>query len=167
MGHYRQTFTPDPADTRSLRNALGRFPTGVVIVTATVAGERIGMTMSSFNALSLDPALILFSIGRHAHSLPLFEKAESYAIHVLSQDQTDLSNRFARAGADKFAGVETTPGLNGAPHITGAQAIFDCVPNAIHDAGDHRLFVAQVSEIHLAEPSYPLIFSQGGYVELR
>ncbi len=167
MSHYQHHFSPQADNARDFRNALGLFPTGVVIVTAEVGGERIGMTMSSFNALSLDPALVLFSIGKTALSLPAWEQAGGYAIHILSADQTHLSNRFARPAEDKFRDLETAPGETGAPLIDGARAVFECRPHAIHDAGDHRLFIAEVRSVHVASDRHPLIFSQGRYASLN
>ncbi|MFC3061687.1 flavin reductase family protein [Paenirhodobacter populi] len=167
MSRYEHHFAPQADNARDFRNALGLFPTGVVIVTAEVAGERIGMTMSSFNSLSLDPALVLFSIGRSARSLPAWERAGGYAIHILSADQSGLSNRFARPSDDKFAGLETARGETGAPLIDGARAVFECRPHAIHDAGDHRLFIAEVTSVHVATDRHPLVFSQGRYASLN
>ena len=83
-------------DTMAFRQALGQFPTGVCVVTCAVDGLRLGMTVSSFNSLSLDPPLVLFSIGKHTASLPLWERATEYVVNVLAEHQTDLSERFAR-----------------------------------------------------------------------
>ncbi len=91
------TVRMEPAfDLRSFRRALGHFPTGVCVVTSQVDSALVGMTMSSFNSLSLDPPLVLFSIDRRAASLPLWERAEGYTINVLAENQKDISNRFAR-----------------------------------------------------------------------
>ena len=87
-------------DVRSFRRALGHFPTGVCVVTSQVDGARVGMTVSSFNSLSLEPPLILFSIDAGATSLPLWRKAEGYAVNVLAENQKDLSNRFAKPGSN-------------------------------------------------------------------
>jgi flavin reductase (DIM6/NTAB) family NADH-FMN oxidoreductase RutF len=88
-------------DQRTFRQALGQFPTGVCVVTCSVEGRPLGMTMNSFNSLSLDPPLVLFSINGRAASLPLWEKAASYAVHVLSENQKDVSDRFARPQSNK------------------------------------------------------------------
>ena len=92
-------------DQRALRQALGQFPTGVCVVTCSVDSRPLGMTMNSFNSLSLDPPLVLFSIDRRAASLSLWEKAQSYAVHVLSENQKDISDRFARPLSNKWEGV--------------------------------------------------------------
>ena len=89
-------------DPRAFRRALGQFPTGVCVVTCLADSERVGMTMSSFNSLSLDPPLILFSIDRRAASLPLWERAESYVVNILAENQREVSNRFARPHSNKW-----------------------------------------------------------------
>jgi len=97
-------------DQQAFRQALGQFPTGVCVVTCTAEFERLGMTMSSFNCLSLDPPLILFSINRKAASLPLWEKAEGYAVHVLAENQKEISNRFAKSLSNKWEGTRFAHG---------------------------------------------------------
>lgn len=154
-------------DPRELRNALGQFPTGVCIVTATVEGEQIGMTISSFNTLSLNPPLVLFSIDRRAMSLPLWEKAQGYAVNVLSEKQRNLSNRFAKSLGEKWQGVKFEHGLADAPLFPGVAAAFECAPHAIHDGGDHLLFVAEVKRFRAECDRVPLVFSQGRYATLN
>ncbi|SFI09154.1 flavin reductase family protein [Albimonas pacifica] len=154
-------------DPRAFRSALGRFATGVCVVTARVDGEALGMTMSSFNSLSLTPPLVLFSIDDRALSLPLWERATGYAIHVLAESQQDLSNRFARPGGDKWKGLPSETGVTGAPLLSGAAAVFECRPHAIHPGGDHRLFLAEVVR-HAHDPDRkPLLFAGGRYGALH
>ena len=153
-------------DTRAFRQALGQFPTGVCIVTATVEGERLGMTVSSFNSLSLMPPLVLFSIDRRAASLPLWERAEAYAVNVLAENQKDLSNRFARSLTNKWEAISHAEGLSAAPILPGAIAIFECEAFARHDGGDHLLLVAKVKRFHVNEDRWPLVFGKGRYAAL-
>lgn len=159
--------TRDATDGRALRWALGQFPTGVCITTARVDGEPIGMTMSSFNSLSLDPPLVLFSIGRQATGLPMWERAEGVAVNVLAQNQGALSDRFARAGANKWEGVEFAEGLFGAPVLPGAAAVFECARHAVHDGGDHRLFLVRVERFRAHPDRAPLVFAKGRYASLH
>lgn len=148
----------------SLRRSLGCFATGVTIVTAaSPVGTHIGMTVSSFNSLSLDPPLVLFSIARTARSLAGLECASSYAVNVLSAHHTDLSNRFARASHDKWEGVEFTLGRSGDPIFDDAIASFECIPYATYDGGDHVIFVGQVVQHRSADHLEPLLFYRGGY----
>src|SRR5690554_4023075 len=114
-------------DPKDFRRALGKFPTGVtVITTRDTEGNPIGMTASSFNTLSIDPRLILWSIDKGAWSLETFTKSKAFAINILKNDQVDISNRFARRGEDKFAGLHVKEGINGSPILDGAAAWFEC-----------------------------------------
>ena len=152
---------------RAFRDALGRFATGVTIVTAAGPDdELIGVTVSSFNSVSLDPPLILFSIDLEAMSLPALLAAPGYAISVLSADQSDLSNHFARQSSDKWTGVEYEIGRHGAPLPRGTIASFECDRYATHEGGDHTIFVGRVAR-HRAGPARPpLLFFGGRYREI-
>jgi flavin reductase (DIM6/NTAB) family NADH-FMN oxidoreductase RutF len=154
-------------DVSAFRRALGQFPTGVCVVTCTGAGEPIGMTMSSFNSVSLDPPLVLFSIDRRSASLPRWERAEAYAINVLAVNQKDISNRFAKAQSNKWQGISFTPGRCGAPVLPGTAAVFECAPWARHDGGDHVLFVAEVRRFQAWPDRQPLVFNKGRYARLE
>ena len=150
-------------DPRQLRNALGRFPTGVtVITTATADGKREGLTANSFAALSLDPPLVLWSLGKRAQSLAGFQAAGRFAINVLAAHQADISHHFATPRADKFADVDTIEGQGGCPLIPGALAQFECTTHQAIDAGDHILFIGRVG--HFAYADGPaLAFNAGQY----
>jgi flavin reductase (DIM6/NTAB) family NADH-FMN oxidoreductase RutF len=153
-------------DERRLRDALGAFPTGVAIVTAVSGSERLGMTISSFNSVSLSPPLVLFSLARRAYSFAAWCGAAHYAINILSRDQEQLSNRFARPG-DKWTGVVTLEGTTGAPLLPNALASFECEAHARHDGGDHAIFVGRVVALHRsALTSEPLLFFGGRYRRL-
>jgi len=150
------------------RRALGEFATGVAVITAQGQGDDlIGMTMSSFNSVSVEPPLVLFSIDRKAHSLPGMRKAQGFAVNVLGREQEGVSNRFARALSDKWADVKRTVGHAQAPLIAGALAHFECVPYAEHDGGDHVIFVVRVVRysVRPGDPA-PLVFFRGRYCEL-
>jgi flavin reductase (DIM6/NTAB) family NADH-FMN oxidoreductase RutF len=154
-------------DTRAFRHALGQFPTGVCVVTAMVDGTRLGMTVSSFNSLSLDPPLVLFSIDRRAASLALWERAEAVAVHVLAENQKDISNRFARALANKWEGMSASEGASGAPVLPGVAAVFECAVWARHDGGDHTLFILAVEHFLNFSDRKPLVFGKGRYAALQ
>jgi flavin reductase (DIM6/NTAB) family NADH-FMN oxidoreductase RutF len=150
-------------DTRQLRRALGCFATGVAVVTAQGQdGVPVGMTMSSFNSVSLDPPLVLFSVDRRALSLPAILNADGYGINVLGKDQQDVSTRFAQPSADKWSGIEHRPGFADAPLLAGAIARFECAPHAQHDGGDHVIVLARVLRFN-AMAEAPLIFFGGCY----
>jgi flavin reductase (DIM6/NTAB) family NADH-FMN oxidoreductase RutF len=158
---------PADFDQRAFRNALGRFPTGVVVVTARGAtGAPAGMTMSSFNSVSIDPPLVLFSVSRNAPSLQVLRDSASYGISVLSKDQTELSARFAGARGDKWAGTELCEGQTGCPLVQPCLATFECQPYATYDGGDHVIFVARVVRFELGAAGEPLVFFGGKYAAI-
>lgn len=154
-------------DARLFRQALGQFPTGVCVVTAMANGERLGMTISSFNSVSLDPPLVLFSIDRRAMSLPLWERATCCSVNVLAENQKNTSNHFARPQLNKWEGIRTLPGGSQAPVLAGVAAVFECVPWTRHDAGDHRLFIVEVKRFQSHVERTPLVFCKGRYASLQ
>jgi flavin reductase (DIM6/NTAB) family NADH-FMN oxidoreductase RutF len=153
---------------RAFRRALGEFATGVAVVTARGRGEElIGMTMSSFNSVSIDPPLVLFCVDRKARSLPAMLEARGFAINVLARDQEGISNQFARALTDKWNQIKTSVGHAEAPLISGALAHFECAPFANYDGGDHVIFVVRVlRHTSRSEAAAPLIFFRGRYRDL-
>ncbi|EGP08294.1 nitrilotriacetate monooxygenase component B [Bradyrhizobiaceae bacterium SG-6C] len=125
------------------------------------------MTMSSFNSVSVDPPLVLFSVDRKALSLPAMQEAKGFAVNVLARQQENVSNQFARALANKWDQVKTSVGHAEAPLISGALAHFECEPYASYDGGDHVIFVVRVVRhtVHSDAPA-PLIFFRGRYRDL-
>jgi len=151
-------------DLREFRNALGSFPTGVVVVTAHAQGrDPIAMTVSSFNAVSLDPPLILFSVCRDAPSLSALLAASAFGVSVLRQDQRALSHRFAGGRSDKWEGIEPKLGATGCPLVAPCLAAFECVPSAVHEGGDHLIIIGRVVRFDIAGEGEPLVFFRGGY----
>lgn len=159
----KQVLLDGQHDSRQLRNALGRFPTGVtVITTRTPSGKLEGLTANSFSALSLDPPLVLWSISRKSLSLPGFLASGSFVINVLGAGQSNLSHRFATPQENKFEGVAFEDGLGGAPVLEGVLASFECQTETTIEGGDHLLFVGRVHKISYGEGD-PLIFDSGRY----
>lgn len=156
------------SDQRALRTALGHFATGIAIVTATGrGGALIGLTVNSFNSVSLDPPLVLFSVDRRAYSLDLLRGAAAYAVNILNDQQEAISTQFARPLVDKWRGVAYTMGDAGAPLIDGAIAQFECRPHAVHDGGDHVIFVGEVAGFRYDAAARPLLYFRGKYTYLR
>jgi len=154
-------------DLRTFRDTLGLFVTGVtVITTRDQAGRPVGITANSFNSVSLDPPLILWSIGLNALSLDAFSNAKAFAVHILRDDQADLSERFAKSGLDKFAGLDIESGLHDVPLLPDCAARLECLPHAQHPAGDHILFIAEVDRLASDPDSMPLVYHGGRYAEL-
>ncbi len=151
-------------NSREFRNALGRFATGITIVTALGPDEKpIGVTISSFNSVSLDPPLILWSLSTNSPSLEAFRQANRYAINVLAADQRGLSNRFASRSDDRFADVPVHAGLDAPPLIDGCCAWFECTPEAHYPGGDHLIFLGRVERFARGDATSPLVFFDGAY----
>jgi flavin reductase (DIM6/NTAB) family NADH-FMN oxidoreductase RutF len=167
-GEGTMAVTMEPAfDVRSFRRALGHFPTGVCVVTSQVDGAPVGMTVSSFNSLSLEPPLILFSIDGRTTGLSLWRKAKGYAVNMLAENQKDLSDRFAKSGSNKWEGTTYAEGLFGAPLLPGIAAVLECGAWATHAGGDHVLFIAEVKRFRTFADRRPLVFSKGRYAKLH
>lgn len=150
-------------DPRELRNALGRFATGIAVVMAQDEEGPIGVTVNSFSSVSLDPPLVLFSMARTLRSLARLEKAAAYSVNILLEDQKELSNRFARMVDDKFGDTPVEIGHTGAPRLASAHACFECVPYAHYDGGDHVIFVGRVVHMHAEGDGGPLLYYRGSY----
>ena len=147
----------------AMRAALGGFATGVTVVTCCAeGGEAVGLTVSSFNALSLDPALVLWSLRLASPSLAAFDRASHFAINVLAESQVDLSRRFASGRPDKFDDGAWSAGVGGIPVLAGCVATFECVCWSRQTAGDHRLFIGQVLASS-AQAVPPLVYHGGRY----
>ncbi|MDT0576089.1 flavin reductase family protein [Croceicoccus sp. F390] len=150
-------------DSRGFRDALGSFATGVtVITTVDQAGGDVGLTASSFNSVSLDPPMVLWSLARTSRNMDAFSNAEHFAVHILAAAQQDLSNRFAKRGEDKFAGLDLERGSSGIPLIKDCAARFECRTRHQYDGGDHVIFVGEVIGF-ARQASAPLIFHGGNY----
>lgn len=152
-----------------LRATFGMFPTGVTIITATVEGERIAATVSSFNSLSLDPPLLLFSIGRHSKAFAAWSSVRHFAVNILGRSQKELSARFGRSQPNKWEGVQSLRGqLSGARIFPDALAWFECETYRVYEGGDHVIIVGQILALsRQASPSpEPLVFFGGNYREL-
>ena len=160
----------DNMDTRSIafdpkdfRRALSMFATGVTIVTARADdGTPVGMTANSFNSVSMDPPMVLWSLAKSARSLAVFHAAEHWNVHILANDQNTLSNRFARAGEDKFASQPLDVALTAAPLLPGCSARFQCRTVFRYEGGDHIIFVGEVIGFDRTERP-PLLYVSGAY----
>ena len=150
-------------DVREFRKALGSFTTGVTIATTRDRTDRdVGLTANSFNSVSLDPPLVLWSLAKSSHSLKAFVEAEFFAVHILAANQEPLSNLFATRGADKFGGLTVNRGHGGVPLLNGCAARFECRTAFRYAGGDHEILVGEVLTFeHFDRP--PLVFQKGGY----
>ncbi|MGJ8670231.1 MAG: flavin reductase [Oceanococcus sp.] len=154
----KQDFDPS-----AFRQALGSFATGVTIITTrTEDGEPLGLTVNSFNSVSLNPPMVLWSLAETYKGYEAFKKASHWAVHVLATDQEDLSNRFAGKADDKFSGLEFDDGINGNPLLKGCAARFECKTAFQYEGGDHLIFVGEVESFDQCD-SAPLVFHSGRY----
>lgn len=140
------------------------FATGVTIVTARSAqGELVGLTASSFNVVSLEPPLVLWSLSQIASTMPAFANGSHYAIHVLAADQKALAERFATRGIDRWAGLAYRTGISGAPLLQGAAATFECFNRSQYIEGDHTIFVGEVEHCEHRAGTAPLLYHGGRF----
>ncbi len=150
--------------TDEFRDALGMFATGVTIVTARAAdGTRVGLTANSFNSVSLDPPLVLWSLSLGAASMPALSAGSHYAINILAAHQKALAERFATKDIDRWADVEFTEGVGGAPVLVGAAASFECFNRSRYDEGDHVIFVGEVERCRHNAGASPLLYHGGRF----
>ena len=155
-------------DRRQFRNALGQFPTGVVIATArTAAGQLIGMTLSSFNSVSLDPPLLLVCLYKQAASALALTKATHFAINVLQTGQQPASIRFSTRDEDRFGATPWSCGEAGAPILKDSLGVFECERFAVYDGGDHHILVGKVIKASFDTGLDPLLFFRGRYRRLH
>jgi 3-hydroxy-9,10-secoandrosta-1,3,5(10)-triene-9,17-dione monooxygenase reductase component len=150
-------------DAAEFRKALGSFATGVTIITTRGPdGAPMGLTANSFNSVSLNPPLVLWSLANSSMSLAAFRAAPHWAVHVLATDQEELSARFARRGEAKFAGLEVESGIGEVPLLSGCSARFQCRTAFQYEGGDHVIFLGEVLTFDRNEVA-PLVFHGGRY----
>ena len=159
----------DPAHVaaaRRFRDVLGRFASGVTVVTGISNDEPVGMTCQSFSSVSLEPPLVLFIPAKTSRAWPLIQRSGKFCVNFLAADQAELSNTMASRGVDKFADVKWTPSpTTGAPLLDGAVAHIDCSIHVVHEAGDHYVVIGRVLDL-VADgdaPAEPLLFYRGEY----
>lgn len=159
----------EPAvDPRAFRDALGRFVTGVTVVTSrTKGGRACGVTVNSFSSLSLDPPLVLWSLSLTSSSHPAFDEATHFVVHVLADGQEGIARQFARSGIDRFAGLDLEEGPEGIPMIPDVAARFECRTLYRYWGGDHVIFVGRVDAYSHTPERNPLVFYAGGMRRLE
>ena len=157
--------TPTTFDPRAFRDVMGHYPTGVVVVTAVVDDEPVGMVVGTFSSVSLEPPLVLWTLSRSASSLPHFERCERYVVHVLAATQLELAKRFAYGPqSSRFHGLSLKRSPAGALMLDEAEcaAWFQCYNLTRHVAGDHLIFIGQVERCH-RNFSQPLVYHAGDF----
>ena len=163
MSSLIQTASTALFDTRHFRHALSQFATGVTVITTTAAdGSMLGITATSFNSVSLQPPLVLWSLGAMSNSLAAFTACSHYVINVLSADQAALANRFASKLTNRFDGIDIDLSENGQPILRGSVGWFECSNRSRYPEGDHIIFVGEVVQCEFVSLP-PLVFHAGGY----
>ena len=151
-------------DPRALRDAMGCFACAVTVVsTTTDQDQAVGVTVNSFNSVSLDPPLVLFCLGREATNYDHFLAAGRFAVNILRRDQHKISNGFAADGANFFQTLEWEISGMGNPLVPNALAVFDCEIEAVHDGGDHVIVIGRVNELRHDPDGAPLLYYRGRY----
>lgn len=151
------------AAARAFRDVLGRFCSGVTVVTSVLDGEPVGMTCQSFSSVSLEPPLVMFIPAKSSRAWPQMQQAGHFCVNFLARDQEAVSNAFASRGADKYAGVSWSPSKTGAPLLDGVIGFVDCTLHAVHDAGDHWVVIGRVQDLGVTDKVEPLLFYEGRY----
>ena len=166
-GEVVEVHADDPAAVtaaRRFRDVLGRFASGVTVVTTISGGEPVGMTCQSFSSVSLDPPLVLFVPAKTSRAWPLIQRSGRFCVNFLADGQADLSNTMASRGTDKFADVDWRPSeATGSPVFDGTLGYVDCAIHAVHEAGDHFVVIGTVLELVAGDDAGPLLFFQGAY----
>lgn len=147
----------------ALRSALGAFPTGVTVVTASWRGSIVGITVNSFTSLSLAPPLLLWCIKRGSLRYPAFAEAERYTISVLAEGQAELCRAISRRGALEVDSDVLFPSATGVPAIAGAVSAFECDAHAVQEQGDHAILIGKVSRIAVGPAAASLVFHKGRF----
>jgi flavin reductase (DIM6/NTAB) family NADH-FMN oxidoreductase RutF len=154
----------------TFKQAMGRFGSGVTVITMMSEGVIHGMTASAFSSLSLDPALVLVCVGNKQSSHRMMKESSHYVVNILARAQENISNHFARPrpeGVEEFAGIPHKIGPNGIPWIEGCIANIDCKVTDVLPGGDHDIFIGQVEHIQLADAKVPpLMYYMGAYRDL-
>jgi len=175
------TFTQSPTsahplppdfETPHFKTALSRFATGVAVITAFAAEDTrgdamsthfVGITISSFNSVSLSPPLVLWSLGGRSSNLPLLRASTHYVVNILAADQLDVCQRFASGKGDRFAQTDYSLGKAGLPILKGTLAWFECHNRNRHEEGDHVIFVGEVERCGFADGNQPLVYQNSQF----
>jgi len=164
--------TTGTSDSRRLtseefREVIGHFASGVTVVTVSVDGRPYGTTASAVTSLALEPPMLLVCMNRESETGRAMASAGSFAVNILGEDHEELSNLFAKKGADRFSATPWRVGVSGAPVLEEAIAYLDCNFEAEYPGGDHKIIVGRVLDLDMREGALPLLFYQGGYSRMH
>jgi flavin reductase (DIM6/NTAB) family NADH-FMN oxidoreductase RutF len=152
---------------RQFRDVLGHFVTGITVVTCVGRdGRKVGVTINSFNSVSLEPPLVLFSVGRAGYSFDDLMACDKLAINMLAENQEELSNRFAQPGGDKWQDIDFATNDAGVPLLKGCLARLECTPEMRYEGGDHVIIVSRVDRLEARDDVGPLVYYRGSYARI-
>jgi 3-hydroxy-9,10-secoandrosta-1,3,5(10)-triene-9,17-dione monooxygenase reductase component len=151
----------------AFRSVLGRFCSGIVIVTSNEGRRPLGLTAQSFTSVSLDPPLVLFCPAKTSTSWPPIRATGKFCVNVLSEEQLGVARNFAVSGGDKFAGIDWHWSPGGLPMMADCLAYIECELDQVHDAGDHEIAVGRVTSLASGRPERPLLYYQSVYHQLH
>jgi|SRR5579872_944366 len=154
-------------DSRLQRKIMGRFATGVTVVTTAGAGGKGGLTANAVASLSLEPALILVAVDKRAGSHPEIKENGCYAVNILSIEQEEVSRRFAAPGPKDFSGLNWKTVITGAPVLEDALGFVDCRLIEVLPGGDHDIFIGEIVAGEAREDGQPLLYFSGKYRRLE
>ncbi len=172
---FRPGESADIADTleaqqaaRRFRDVLGRFCSGVTVVTSISGDQPVGMTCQSFSSVSLDPPLVMFIPARTSRAWPVIQQTGHFCVNFLAADQQAVSDVMASKGADKFGGLSWSTSKSGAPLLDGVIGYVDCTVHSVFEAGDHFIVIGRVQDMDVLQPDGdPLLYFRGGYRTVR
>ncbi|MBC8268215.1 MAG: flavin reductase family protein [Rhodospirillaceae bacterium] len=151
-------------DKLTFRKVLGRFATGITIVTGLSEDNiAVGLTVNAFTSLSLEPPLVLFCLDKATASVNAFKEGDGFALNMLNENQQQLSVKFSSKIEDRFAGVDFDTWDTGVPILGGCLANLECIIDAVHDGGDHLIIVGRVKRVAQVEAGKPLLYFDGAY----
>ena len=153
-------------DTTLQRKIMGRFATGVTVVTTRRDGHLCGLTVNAFASLSLDPPLVLIAIDRRSHTYGCLKQNGCFAVNILTDDQEAISRRFAASTPKEFSDLPVTTAVTGAPIFSDALAYVDCRVSQVLSGGDHDIFIGEIVAGDV-RPGQPLLFYGGQYARLQ
>jgi 3-hydroxy-9,10-secoandrosta-1,3,5(10)-triene-9,17-dione monooxygenase reductase component len=155
-----------PVNADQFRSALGHFASGVTVVTMSDGKRQVGLTVSAFSSVSLNPPYILVCIDKNSSTLDVLKSAQTFAVNLLCDNQIDLSNRFASKTDDKFSGVDHHAGQLGAPILENTLGFVECKVVQEIDAGDHFIYLGEVVDANVNIDKQPLLYYHGKYRSL-
>ncbi|MDF3307544.1 flavin reductase family protein [Rhodococcus sp. T2V] len=153
-------------DPTAFRGAMRHVPTPVAIVTTTVRGAPVGLTVGSFTSVSLEPALVTFFVDKSSTTWPRMQDSDTFTVNILGHGKAERCRTFSGKGVDRFAGVDWVPSDEGDPIFADASVVLECIKHSTRWLGDHLQVVGEVTKLHVLREDLPLVYHQGAFLNL-